>query len=399
MLNSKELEKLKAKNYLIEGVNIFNVLAVKLYDASKLKMLKRAIFALFWKPILVESSNGTGVLIFHGCKMKRRDDYDDMLSTLKGKLSQESDYVEVLERFSFVYMFKACFHFFKNLKIYPELGVLKSIYIHILYVQFSFIKDEVSNIFGEKKHVITFCDAHPYDNLCAQLASKKNIKTYTIQHGQYRELSTDFNPDVEVYKNFISDKLLCWGDKTKLEFMRLGVDESRLVVTGRFQRQSRGPEFEASLRLCTKHAVGVLFSGDNEVINKEMLKIIVQAASSLNLMIVLRLHPYDSICNYHNELKGLNYKLEQGEFSGFVNSVDFCICHMTAAFLDVLKLGKVCFIYKDETLSSIFHNRELNFENSEDLISISSLKNSKNIKCIYKEYVSTLANVINLEGL
>ena len=67
--------------------------------------------------------------------------------------------------------------------------------------------------------LVTFCDAQPVENLMAQLARARGLRTYTNQHGQYRILDqTNMSPDAEAYSNFVSDKLLCWGEATRKEF-------------------------------------------------------------------------------------------------------------------------------------------------------------------------------------
>ena len=62
--------------------------------------------------------------------------------------------------------------------------------------------------------------------------SKKQIETYSLQHGVYFIYKKSKPIDMLLYKNFIAHKHLCWGDYTKKEFSSYGIKESQLLIAG-----------------------------------------------------------------------------------------------------------------------------------------------------------------------
>src|SRR3546814_6040446 len=96
--------------------------------------------------------------------------------------------------------------------------------------------------------VLTFCDAHPHDNLVAQLSSRNGARTITVQHGQYRVLTpVNMSADAEAYANFVSDRLLAWGEATCEEFQRYGISRARMYITG-WIRPLRSEEHTSELQ-------------------------------------------------------------------------------------------------------------------------------------------------------
>jgi hypothetical protein len=77
----------------------------------------------------------------------------------------------------------------------------------------------------------SFCSNLNDEAILDYYFQKQNIPTYTLQHGLYFVFDTP-PIDAITYDNLIADKLLCWGQYTKDEFIKYGIDESRLVVAG-----------------------------------------------------------------------------------------------------------------------------------------------------------------------
>ena len=76
---------------------------------------------------------------------------------------------------------------------------------------------------AKTKAVVTLCDAHPHEHALTVVASRKGIFAYTNQHGMIGSL----------YAPVISHKIFVWGDVSKNELLRLGVDQKKIVVVGR----------------------------------------------------------------------------------------------------------------------------------------------------------------------
>lgn len=76
---------------------------------------------------------------------------------------------------------------------------------------------------AKTKAVVTLCDAHPHEHAITGVATRKGISTYTNQHGMIGSL----------YAPVISNKIFVWGDVSKDELIRLGVDQEKIIVAGR----------------------------------------------------------------------------------------------------------------------------------------------------------------------
>jgi len=75
----------------------------------------------------------------------------------------------------------------------------------------------------ENRSIITLCDAHMHEHAITEVANKKGIKTYTLQHGMVSEY----------WAPVVSDKIFVWGETAKKELIQLDVPEEKIVVSGR----------------------------------------------------------------------------------------------------------------------------------------------------------------------
>jgi hypothetical protein len=73
--------------------------------------------------------------------------------------------------------------------------------------------------------VVTLCDAHPHENAITCAAIGKGISTFTNQHGMVGDL---FAP-------VMSDRIFVWGDVSKNELIEIGVDQAKVIVTGKVE--------------------------------------------------------------------------------------------------------------------------------------------------------------------
>ncbi len=89
-----------------------------------------------------------------------------------------------------------------------------------------------SNIFP--KSVVkfcSFCSTHKFEGILDYYFQKHDVRTYTLQHGIYY-IFKDYIVESVIFENIIAQKLLCWGQYTKDEFMSYGIKKDKLVVCG-----------------------------------------------------------------------------------------------------------------------------------------------------------------------
>lgn len=241
--------------------------------------------------------------------------------------------------------------------------------VAILYVEHSRLyKQYMTNICWEKvKMVGTFCDAHCTDNLATQIAKKYGIKTFTLQHGQYRILRPEYeNADAEIYKNFISDLLLAWGEATINEFEKYGIDRKRLSAVGALRNFSFNKKMDT---VVNNSVFGVILCADTYVpTNVGMIKIANEIAKTFNMKYFLRFHPRNNIDIY---MKYVEDKLFAGSSSNIGNEeyaekVTFSIIHMTGVFVEMLSINSPVFVYNDQYLEDVFRIEEFSFKDVEE---------------------------------
>jgi hypothetical protein len=360
------------------GINIIRVLAVKLYALGFRNIIKGVVHSFFWSPsIKVELNENAKLTIFHGCKMKSRIDYDEIIDNVRLSVDEAYSYIEVDETFKLSDIPKkvaVVFSLYRKVDFKTEMVFWKKIYILILYAQIYSNKQLLNQIKNADK-LVTFCDAHPYDNYVTQLAKNYNVRTYTLQHGQYRIVPDSKNPDNEAYANFISDKLLCWGQATINEFIRAGIDSSRLDIVGWLKYRS----VLNNVKSPSKQLFGVLFSGNNQKINLQLIAHAEILSCKQELNYFIRLHPNDKKNVYLSKVGNSFIGFNDEPAGTYYQNIDFNISYMTGAIIESLENHVPCFIYKDNWLAPIFHVDSLTYEDVDQLIILAANRFDKNV--------------------
>ena len=394
MLGKRDrIQELKKLNLVdSQNINIINVVAIFLYDEKIKAFLKSVVYMLSEIRFDQLELKGSDSLCFYGCKSKKREDYDEMVSFFRSKCKVKTDYIEVVESYGFLNLWanisavKKVYGFLKD----GHLGFLERMSISMFYARIYRIEDVYLDFISQYKKVVTFCDAHPIENYITQLANHKCIKTYTLQHGQYCVVSDQDNPDSESVLNFMSDVLFCWGPVTKREFIRNGFSSDRIYLSGRMKKENASSLINVDTK---KMKFGVLLSGENNrSVNFKLIEIANDISASKGMPYEIRLHPANSISDYRMFLdEGLG-EVHNGSLEDFFESKSFSISYATGAFINSLQSLCPCYIYKDKNLPKAFHLIELNFSSAKDF----ELRKLYNCKDILNKFISPIPKVIEL---
>ncbi|WP_277053982.1 hypothetical protein [Pseudoalteromonas marina] len=365
MFNKEIIGKIKSIQIgFLPGISIGRVIATRLYDTSVKSIAIRVIHALFYqsKFTIIKEDLDADTLVFHGCKYMNRPDYDIMVGELQSKLSNRHDYMEVTEHFSLLSVFYNIYHALKVFSAVRGLNFFRKMYVSILFSHYIAAHGYIKGIDLKRyKHLVTFCDAHGYDSLMTQISKGIGLKTYTLQHGQYKILKSNYMADAEAYENFISDKMFVWGQATIDEFLKFGFDESRFAITGWLKERPQIIKAKVPV-------FGVLLSGDNIKVNRKLISIAVNLSDRINETLLIRMHPKDSIENYIDLLHGNKSFFTTLSEEAFYSKVRFNISYMTGAFLDSIAYDVPCYIYENDMLSDIFRIDGLNFSSVDNLL-------------------------------
>lgn len=354
---NKVRSRKKNSTFTINGINYGRVIAAQTYDNSFSSIIKEAIrLFLFDYKIEITDKTDSNIGLFYALKSSNRNDYDYIVNKFQ-------DIVENVRRIDLIRYKSINKVFFKILKLIKNFNKLRKYNIQdimissIVITQYEILNEDIekSKIFDDLELVCTFCDAHGCDNLITQIAKNKEIKTATLQHGQYRILSEGKEvADAEAYENFISDYMLTWGQATIDQFKKVGIEDSRFKKVGALK------SFSFNNKIINKeknNVFGVVLSGEYyRNTNIEMIKLANLIASKYNMSYYIRLHPrnnasfYEKYCN----MEYLVDMVSNIENEDYANIVDFSILHMTGVFVELLSINSPIIIFKDELLENIF---------------------------------------------
>jgi hypothetical protein len=86
--------------------------------------------------------------------------------------------------------------------------------------------------FSSIKSYTAFCSNMIDEAFINFFLKKKGITTFTLQHGLWYIFEKNDKVDILAYENLVADYLLTWGDYTKHEFEKYGVDSASLISSG-----------------------------------------------------------------------------------------------------------------------------------------------------------------------
>ncbi|KIE19466.1 hypothetical protein SE23_17265 [Vibrio sinaloensis] len=195
------------------------------------------------------------------------------------------------------------------------------------------------------KKAITFCDAHPEDNLIAQSLKLSLINTYTLQHGYY--VLNDESINSEVYRNFVSDYMLCWGESSVDNITMMGLERNKLIKFGCFKKKN-------NLNVSSKkNRVTLFLNGTHSSEdNYQLVSLYSQIKNQdKDIEVKIRRHPDDNN----------NYGLEEDVFDKLpliesMNLTAYSVVLSSGTFVD-LYLNNIPFsILKTEKMPNEFKN-------------------------------------------
>ncbi|MDA9199447.1 hypothetical protein N9O59_05315, partial [Schleiferiaceae bacterium] len=248
-----------------------------------------------------------------------------------------------------------------------EINIWNKIKVALLENYFFKLKQDLVKLESKAKLYVSFCDSYLEENLAAQYFNQQGYSTATLQHGQYRVNNRGFEgTDSESYLNFVSTYLFAWGIKTKHEFRKVGIEGSRIIVTGALKPFTDSTKIAESKKV---NSFVVFLNGESHIhSNKGLLLWANKFAEKFGFTYTIKPHPMSRLDYY--------LRLTNNEFMGFVyEECDvfhnrFALVHSSAVILELMVKKFPYFQLNDEYLDSIFKNNYNNFANFEELISL-----------------------------
>lgn len=393
-MHFEDIQKLKLNSRLvINNINFGKIIAAKLYSNSIKFTFKCVILSLLFEGEIIYSNNSSKILISYINEPGRRKDQEYMYDLLK-TIIEDYNEIKIKRKFTFNKLFIRIIELIRMINNNNSLNVklLDNFRISALEVYFLNIHKKLRKIKFEEKLYISFCDSYMEENLFAQYLSNKKIITATLQHGQYRYIKKGYETtDVEAYLSFVSDYLFSWGQVTKNEFIKAGIQDTKILNVGALKEFSNRKILKPKKK-CKTFCL-ILNGQAHSSSNIKMIKLANEIAEVYEMYYYIRPHPMNKLKNYTKFIDSRYFIGTMSNKTFNINEINFSLLHMTAVFVEMLSYNSLFFVFNDEWTEELFKIELITIKNlSEFSIKYNNFLNNPNI---FLETLNTYYNKFN----
>lgn len=339
--------------YSLEDIKIGTAFYLDIYDLNSnnvlkniLKIIKECMITKYRLSAYTENS----LLFFfsseYGFRKEHKNSFDLVASIFQNKTVCEYNNLEVA--FGLRYLIYSFIWIYQMRK--RGLSLKEKTYIIPRLIEATKLINKFKKYNYHFSGLIDFCDAHPVDSILVQYFNNKNLITATLQHGSYSSLY----PDVLLASN--SQFLLCYGNFTVNECLKVGMNKKKLIPLGMPQLINK--EIKKEVNLNDSKIIGLIFDGYTLIKNDiKMLSIIDEYASKYGYKIRIKLHPgtgKDEYCfqNYKN-IDNIHY--DDISLKKFIDISNFIVCSISTVFIECLIEMKPVYLFKHPQMD-VYYN-------------------------------------------
>lgn len=338
---AKSLLGLNYKGYPIDKIVAIDI--VSLIYNKKQFCLRELVNLFSTRRINVPKDNE----VLYSIGNYKRIDYYELLSFVRTDIDSKLLDLSLVDR-TFCLSFKNIYQAFRlvfrndiSLGFLSKLSLLASVTYSMNVIDYL-----ESQSVSKTRIFCSFCSNLGDEAILDYYFQKQKVPTYTLQHGLWFLFDTP-PIDVITYENLVSNKLLCWGQYTKDEFVKYGIDESRLIVAGYPKKIRPLMALKPNKR---KQRIIIFFA---RVIfdanNLELISLITNINQDVD--VEFKLHP--SLCTekYKTLANQYGFKLAP---SGTIQDLlskgryDYSISYNSTAYYDSYINNCISFRYKDK---------------------------------------------------
>lgn len=346
----------------------------KLYcDGSLISILKIVIYFLFFKSECgVIGGERGGHAYFYGSYIEKspnaREINDVFLKEYIPEKTLICRVVDTFDLFGILGRISAAVEFYNLVHDKVEVGFLTKVIYSLCYGRY--YRDHVDFLKLDVKCSTAgfFCDAIGFENILAQYYTRAGVLTYTQQHGQYRNLSkSNWSADVEAINNFVSSKMLCWGQATIDELVSAGVDKDRFLIVGKFSCANLidNDEKNKSLGFCFRENFGLSLCGENSHSdNVKLIQFADRVAEYFDVLYFIRFHP----SNNRDYYLRLSAKGRSCVGSKYYDECGYTILGMSSVYLEFIDNCHPFVFYDSGDLPQVFKRSGCAVNNLLDLL-------------------------------
>jgi hypothetical protein len=359
---------MKTKSIKYRSIDIAKVLAIPLYGTMTSNIYK----AIFHFNSFGEQQRSTEIYIIYSHHRSGRSDYFQITANLAECIEELSPaFIVMQSSMSLLDKFRLLKHFCMGIVDFSELkgSLINRLYHLLLFARVKVNVDYTMAYLEESapKVVVTFCDAHDFDNVITQCANKLNIKTVTLQHGQYF-IDTVDTPENMALSNLSSNYFCAWGQATCDEFKNIDNGLTKAVSLGSLRRETHQKiayTGNAILESKSENIICVMLNADNCIeSNIEMLKTIIEFCEVNCYQYCIRFHPKNNKSNYIEFFKN-EYFVEYQNVER--SKIAFSTIFTSGVMVELLSQGQLFFIYQNATTPKLFQQGLLAFKGGDQL--------------------------------
>ncbi|GLY61604.1 hypothetical protein Pcaca05_24610 [Pectobacterium carotovorum subsp. carotovorum] len=344
-LDYKEKINFNYKGYPVEKILSVDIASIA-FGIKKFRL--KGLFGFFFSRKIVFPEIGKNDVLYSMGDYKRKDYYallDYVREQTPGHLVDLNDNGRIVT-INVINILKALVHIFsegQGIALKDKL---------MLVVSYTYIMNYIDEIERNESALpgayVSFCSSHINEAVIDIFFQKRSIPTYTLQHGLYF-LFKDKTIDAICYENIIANKLLCWGEYTREQFVEYGVSAEKLIVAG------YPGTFESLKKREVKEKFTILLLLSRYMFHENNIHIlnIVSSVKKLNknINIDVKMHPSLKESDYHRVFEEHGFSLcKEGTIKSLLKNgeYDMTISYNSTAYYDSYMSNCVSLRYLDK---------------------------------------------------
>lgn len=366
VLFDKYLEIKKALECEYNSYPLHNILSLEIISlvyGKKKPRLKELAWLFLTQKIVIN----TDKKVLFSIGPYKRDDYYELLRHVRtGFDSDLVDLAKVRKSFklsltNIAFSFKYIFGRKIDLSFASKLSLVSS-----LTYMLNIIDDlEKNPLPAHLQKFCSFCSMLNYEAILDYYFQKNKKQTYTLQHGLWF-IYDSYPIDVVAYENFVANNLLFWGEYTKDEFIKFGIDSNRLLNAG-YPRATK----KLNKKNVDTLKVLILFAGiQYHKNNLQIIELLKELSNSIDIEVEFKPHPSLNYKFYENLAKENGFKMAENKTVQellTLNNYTLSIAYNSTAYYDSYINNCISLRYKDVNADNSIDVWNDGFSNIEEL--------------------------------
>jgi len=352
--------KHNSKNMLYRGVDVDKALKIPRYGEVHSNFYK----SLFTRIRIKRFNSSKIIIIYFYCESERMD-FDAAINALLNHLKVLNPVkVDAWREFVIFEKFTFLKHLFakSNKSTKGKETLIKRLVDRLMVARVKTNVDYVYETMSSKDYdvIVTFSDAHEYDNTLSQCVQNMQKTTVTLQHGQYL-VSNNPVPENELLSNIVSDYFCAWGRATCDEFYKVN-NSAKIKILGPLGKDENKTTIKLQylpLEIGVTKVACLMLNADNSFKkNVDMILLVNNWCLKSKWSYCVKYHPKNNKSLYEKHF-GKDFLGSMEENSEL--EISFSIVYTSGVVVELLILRKAFLIYCDEDTPDIYQNKLICF--------------------------------------